>query len=259
MFVLTEPDGSATCRIVQALIREAGEQGVRGVPLGIRQRAAEPSGFSYARHRLSGAPFWGDSGGAPLLLCRAERNHVIMATATEKPTTDALTEATPTQAVTFDATAIHVYERGHYLKTIGDLSADQAVGYKAGHESRHPDRQLVIDTRQITATVPSVVGDAETYNDANGKYVAVAREVDLAADVPQHLGAETFATTVRIVHIMRDGKYKRTLPHVFDEAGGDEYVRRFNETSEGTGVAAVLTEHVVAGAVPATEGGSDAT
>ena len=100
---------------------------------------------------------------------------------------------------------------------------------------------------------------AETYNDAKGKYVAVAREVDLAADVPQHLGAETFATTVRIVHIMRDGKYKRTLPHVFDEEGGNEYVRRFNETSEGTGVVAVLTEHVVGGTVPVGDEGEPGT
>ena len=66
------------------------------------------------------------------------------------------------QPVEYQVTAIHIYERGKYLRTVGNLTADQAIGYKASHESRHPDRELVIETREMTAAVPSVLGEPAT-------------------------------------------------------------------------------------------------
>ena len=132
----------------------------------------------------------------------------------DEPAADEQTDA-PTVA------AVHLYEGGVYSHS-------------------HPEVMTPSGARRF----------AETYNEAGGKYVALAVVTDLVNAAPRYLGVETFTTVVRIVHILRDGKYSRTLPHVFDSEGGDEYLRRFNATSEGTGVVAVLTEHVVGGVVP---------
>ena len=55
----------------------------------------------------------------------------------------------------------------------------------------------------------------------------------------------TFTITACVVHIMRDGRYVRTLDEVRSRFAADEYTRCYNRV--GAPTIAVVTEHVITG------------
>ena len=139
------------------------------------------------------------------------------------------------EAVVFQVTAIHIYERGKYLRTVGDISADQAVGYKMSHEARHPERKLVIDTREISAVTPC-------NPDAND----TAGDNEQPATVPSKEAVATNALLVSAVHFYEDGIYSHSHGEVMTPSAACRFVETYNEAN-GKFVAVAIEVDLSAG------------